>query len=162
QELGDDLRRYLEGKPIKARPVGNGERLWRWCRRNPVAASLLLAVCMGSAAGFWYLSSLSLYFVQAAALDSTAMEIAMLDEVNAFYSDVVDRIDGNKTPVTHEYAQRKDALPLPATFIIDVGQRISKAQTGMQVRLYSDHPWRRDGGPRDAFEQLSLDVLADK
>jgi serine/threonine-protein kinase len=39
--LADDLRRLEEGRPIKARPVGWGERLWRWCRRRPAAAALI-------------------------------------------------------------------------------------------------------------------------
>jgi tRNA A-37 threonylcarbamoyl transferase component Bud32 len=160
QELGDDLRRFLDGKPIKARPVGATERLWRWSRRNPLAASVICAVCLGSAAGFWYLSSLSRYFVHATALDSTRMEVAMLEEVNAFYSDIVDRVDGNKTAVTHEYATRKNALPLPATFTIDAGQRISKTESGMQVRLYSNYPWRKNGGPKDDFEQKALATLS--
>jgi hypothetical protein len=162
QEMGDDLRRFLNGVPIKARPVGVVERLWRWCRRNPLAATLLIAVSVGSAAGFWYLSSLSRYFVHATALDSTRMEIGMLEEINNFYSEIVDRVDRKMTPVTHEYIKRKNALPLPATFTIDAGQRISKAQIGMQVRLYSDHPWRRDGGPKDDFERTALRMLAQK
>jgi adenylate cyclase len=53
-------------------------------------------------------------------------------------------------------------MPLPATFIIDVGQRITKTQSGMQVRVYSDHPWRPDGGPKDAFERRTLEVLTEK
>src|SRR5262249_30610359 len=123
---------------------------------------LLFAVCLGSVAGLWYLSSLSRYFVHATALDSTRMEIGMLEEVNTFYSEIVDRVDGTKTKVTHEYTKTKNALPLPATFTIDAGQRISRAQTGMEVRLYSDYPWRPDGGPKDDFERTTLRVLAQK
>ena len=162
QEFAADLRRFLDGKPIQARRVGLAERVWRWSRRNPLAASLLLAVCVGSAAGFWYLSSLSTYFVQATALDSARMEIAMLEEINSYYSELVDRVDSTKTPVTHEYATRNNALPLPATFLIDAGQRLSKTESGMQVRLYSNYPWRQRGGPTDAFEQKVLGVLTEK
>jgi tetratricopeptide (TPR) repeat protein/tRNA A-37 threonylcarbamoyl transferase component Bud32 len=42
-ELALDLRRYLAGEPIAARPVGRLERLWLWCRRRPVAAAVTLA-----------------------------------------------------------------------------------------------------------------------
>jgi hypothetical protein len=162
QDLADDLTSYLEGKPIQARRISPWERAWSWSRRNPLAACLLVAVSLGSIGGFWYLWSLSTYFVQATALDSTRMEIAMLEEVNAFYSDIVDRIDWNKTPVTHEYATRKNALPLPATFLIDAGQRISKTESGMRVRLYSSYPWRRNAEPRDAFEERVLATLAER
>ncbi|HMC88680.1 MAG TPA: serine/threonine-protein kinase, partial [Gemmataceae bacterium] len=39
--LAEDLRRFQEGRPIHARPVTWGERLWRWCRRKPAAAALV-------------------------------------------------------------------------------------------------------------------------
>ncbi|HZL88557.1 MAG TPA: protein kinase [Pirellulaceae bacterium] len=39
--LADDLARYLDGRPIVARPVGTVERLWRWCRRNPILSSMI-------------------------------------------------------------------------------------------------------------------------
>jgi WD40 repeat protein/serine/threonine protein kinase len=44
--LAADLRHFLAGEPIQARPVGRVQRLWRWCRRNPA-----LAAASGLAAG---------------------------------------------------------------------------------------------------------------
>ena len=46
-ELGDELRRFLESRPIRSRPVGTAERLWRWCKRNPgLASACLLAAVL--------------------------------------------------------------------------------------------------------------------
>ncbi len=39
--VAEELQRYLEHRPIAARPVTRRERAWRWCRRNPVVSSLL-------------------------------------------------------------------------------------------------------------------------
>jgi eukaryotic-like serine/threonine-protein kinase len=39
--LGEDLRRFQEGKPIRARPVGRLEKAAKWVKRNPALAGSL-------------------------------------------------------------------------------------------------------------------------
>ena len=54
QELAEDLERFAQGRPIQARRAGKVERLWRWCRREPVKAALsaaLVLVLVGGIAG---------------------------------------------------------------------------------------------------------------
>jgi serine/threonine protein kinase len=57
QHFADDLRRFLEGRPIAARPTGLFGRGWRWCRRRPLpaglAAGLVVALVAGAAGVTW-------------------------------------------------------------------------------------------------------------
>jgi len=162
-EMAEDLERFLKGEPIKARPMGRAERLWHWCRHNPVAASLLVAVTLGSAFGLWHLSRLSKQLVESTALESAAQEASMLEEVNNVYSaDVAERVKPLGVLITNDYLDHPGAIPVPATLTIVLGRHMStKDQEGMQVRLYSDYPFysRKDGGPQDEFEKEALAAL---
>jgi Protein kinase domain len=50
-ELADDLRRFLDGRPVSARPARPWERAWKWSRRQPLAAGLLAGVVLTAAVG---------------------------------------------------------------------------------------------------------------
>jgi hypothetical protein len=58
EEVADRLQLFLEGKPIPDRPITRAERLWRWCRRNP----LLAASGCTAAAGIVAVVTLSISF----------------------------------------------------------------------------------------------------
>ena len=51
EELAKDLRRFIAGKPIEARPVSSLERGWRWCRRRPTVAGLVASLILSLSAG---------------------------------------------------------------------------------------------------------------
>ncbi len=162
KQLADDLRRNLAGEAIQARPIGYVEGLWRWCRRNPIAASLLAAVTLGATLGFWHLSVLSKYFVEQTALDSARSEALMFEGIRDHYSEkIVDRLDKDKFRVALDYAERNDTLPLPAQYLIDAGNYVSHGSSGMKVQLYGLHPWR-PRPPKDSFQLKALAVLQEK
>src|SRR6516162_988265 len=62
KELAEDLRRWLSGEAILARPVGVLERTWRWCKRKPALATANAAVLVALVvfAGAFFVVSSSL------------------------------------------------------------------------------------------------------
>jgi eukaryotic-like serine/threonine-protein kinase len=59
-EFEDDLQRFLDYRPIRARRASVVERMWRWCRRNPAVAiptmvAFVLLICLASVTSTGYL-----------------------------------------------------------------------------------------------------------
>jgi tetratricopeptide (TPR) repeat protein len=50
-ELADDLQRFLDGRPVLARPILPPERLAKWARRRPVPATLAAVAVFAVVAG---------------------------------------------------------------------------------------------------------------
>ena len=107
--------------------------------------------------------SLSEYFVRQTALGSSRNHAVMLDESWRYYSERIDALQKHEVPVkiSTKYLSEDGALPLPATWAIHLGERISLVDDNMKARVYSRYPWpnRKDGGPKDEFERKALDWL---
>ena len=79
-DFAADLRRYLRGEPIQARPVSSAERVVRWARRNPLpAATISLAVmCLvGIAVGATFVSIREREHAQSLAEEESRTRLAL-------------------------------------------------------------------------------------
>lgn len=78
-ELAADLENWLEHRPIRARATGKAEHAWKWMRRHPLSASLLVILMVSLLAG----STVSTYFGISANLRAQEKEQALLQEAEA-------------------------------------------------------------------------------
>jgi adenylate cyclase len=110
------------------------------------------------------MSRLSSNLIESQALQNAVSSAKSLNEAFVLYSDaVVDRAKKVKgITVIANYLTKEGAIPNPATFEIELAQRIGEKNTEMDARVYSDYPFperKAEGGARDDFERKALDWL---
>ena len=103
--LADDLERFLKDEPIRARRVWWHERLARWCRRNPVAASLagVIAVILLTVAAVGFLAAGQ--YKQVADDRQTALDDAVESRTTALAA----RDDARKAQKREEMLREREA-----------------------------------------------------
>lgn len=74
RDLAADLRRFVKGEPIQARPVGMAERAVKWSRRRPATVALIAALLVMLSAGAWFWQYESQRRRQAQAASKTHIE----------------------------------------------------------------------------------------
>ena len=94
-ELADDVTRWLEHRPIVARPISSAERLLRWSRRNSkvaalsfLIAGLLLVMAVGST-----LAALRVNHARSAA---NRQRDAVLETLRTMVFDIHDKLDNDE------------------------------------------------------------------
>ena len=133
----------------------------RWMEQNSLAVVGLLLIS-GFSVVMWYLMDTSEDLVRSFGLAEAERQTQALAEFRTLYtSEVVGKASKNGLKITHDYHERSDAIPLPATLSMELGSRLGEKNDGHATRLFSDYPfpWRTEGGPKDEFEKRALQEL---
>lgn len=125
---------------------------------------LTILFCVGVGVAMANMSSLSSSLITSQALQNATLYAEAIKESRTLYSsDVLSHIASlGGITVTDDYTVKKGAVPLPVTFLIELGKRLGTKYPEMSIRLYSDYPFpyrRQEGGPKDNFERLALNYL---
>ena len=111
RDLADDLRRWIEHRPIKARPISPLQHAWRWCRRKPMVAGLLAALVIGALISVQRIREEQ---------ESTKKSLALMSSVTAQLAEVL----LEQLPATLAVRKRDAPLGKPEQVIMQLTERI--------------------------------------
>ena len=136
----------------------------RWRRLLYERTFLVLTImfCTGVVIILWHVYRLQSNLIEAVTLNNASLYAQALEEFRTLYtSEVAVRAQTKGVEVTHDYAAKEGAIPLPVTLSLLLGNHIAAKGTGGQPRLYSDYPFpsRQNSGPQDDFERQALQYL---
>ena len=150
RDFADELQRYLDDVPIKARPVSFWEKSWRWAKRRPAAAALTLLTTLIFAVGLpvllwlWLKASSALTVVQTQREEAIQMQQSIVksrdDAESARY--------GSTSLLTQSYIDRGLDQEARRTFL-ELQELISNQNP--QSESVANQPWEV------AFLKQSLD-----
>lgn len=111
---------------------------------------------------FLHLSALSSDLTNTSLIGHASQYAQAVSEVRTLYTErVVAPAESHGISITHDTDNIEGSIPLPATFSMELANRIGKLGSGAKFRLYSDYPfpWRPEGGPEDQFDRDALEAL---
>ena len=133
----------------------------RTARHQRIMGPLLVAAILFGLAGLPLAVWLDLRGLSERMLETQAVETGrVIDQMRSFYaSDVVQAVNGatGRVVTTHDYKGVPNAIPIPATLSLELGERISGADGAVKYRFVSDLPFMdRKPHDLDAFETRAL------
>ncbi|HEX4613002.1 MAG TPA: serine/threonine-protein kinase [Urbifossiella sp.] len=127
QELAEDLHRFLEGKPVRARAVGVGERAVKWARRRPTAALLGATLLALAALGVWLRTEMT---------ESRAAKTQREGQSRRLIEDALGRV--NDLRRKEQWAESLRVLAAASTHVSEAGsseleERLRRAQSDVRT-----------------------------
>jgi tetratricopeptide (TPR) repeat protein len=171
QQLADDLRRWQEGEPIRARRLSVAERLLRWCKREPkLAATLAVAVLA--------LLAVAVISMVSAGIQADLRERA--EEQTRLAESEATRADGEATEATRqkirakEQARRADAVAafmrrlflssdptgLSGTGLLPLGEK-GKSVTAVELLMHGVRQVRDEFKDEPLTRAALMDAIGD-
>ena len=127
-----------------------------------IISLLLIVFVVVVSAMLWHFSQLQSNLINSTALRTASLYSVALTQFRSLYtSEVVTKARELGIDVTHDYTSRKNAIPLPATLTIKLGEEIGKHASGANAQLYSPYPfpWRKNESESTSFEKDAWDFL---
>lgn len=131
----------------------------RWTRIG-VILSLYLGL-VGTVS--WQLDEINNNILTKQAINSASGYATLLTNFRSLYtSEVIANLPKGIITVSHDYHQKKNAIPLPATLTLKLAEKTQKEQQKFEVGLFSQYPfpWRANR-KLDTHTQRALQQIAE-
>lgn len=133
----------------------------RTARHQRIMTPLLVGAVLFGLVGLPLAVWLDLRGLSERMLEAQAVETGrIIDQMRSFYaSDVVQAVNGatGRVVTTHDYKGVPNAIPIPATLSLELGERISGEHGAVRCRFISDLPFKdRKSHDLDGFESRAL------
>ena len=101
QEFADDVQRFIDGRPVVARPVGSLGKLWRWARRHRALAAALSAVVLLT---FGVLTSIAVSRFRIEGMRRDAVTRLYAADMRLALQSIAENRHGHAAPLLERYA----------------------------------------------------------